>query len=40
MSFDKNCFYCSKSEDLDSLMVKICDLEVQIDNYKIVMEIG
>lgn len=28
MSFDKNCFYCSKSEDLDSLMVKICDLEV------------
>lgn len=28
MSFDKNCFYCSKSEDLDSLMIKICDLEV------------
>lgn len=28
MDFDKNCFYCSKSKDLDSLMIKICDLEV------------
>lgn len=28
MSFDKNCFYCSKNEALDSLMIKICDLEV------------
>lgn len=28
MSFDKDCFYCSKSKDLDSLMIKICDLEV------------
>ena len=28
MNFDENCFYCSKSKDLDSLMIKICDLEV------------
>jgi diadenosine tetraphosphate (Ap4A) HIT family hydrolase len=28
MSFDDNCFYCSKNENLDSLMIKICDLEV------------
>ena len=28
MSFDSNCFYCSKNQDLDSLMIKICDLEV------------
>lgn len=28
MSFDENCFYCSKNEALDSLMIKICDLEV------------
>jgi diadenosine tetraphosphate (Ap4A) HIT family hydrolase len=28
MSFDANCFYCSKNEDLDSLMIKICDLDV------------
>lgn len=28
MNFDENCFYCSKNEDLDSLMIKICDLEV------------
>lgn len=28
MSFDANCFYCSKSNDLDNLMIKICDLEV------------
>lgn len=28
MSFDENCFYCSKNKDLDSLMIKICDLEV------------
>ena len=28
MSFDSNCFYCSKSSDLDALMIKICDLEV------------
>ena len=28
MNFDKNCLYCSKNKDLDSLMIKICDLEV------------
>ena len=28
MNFDENCFYCSKSENLDSQMIKICDLEV------------
>ena len=28
MNFDENCFYCSKNEELDSLMIKICDLEV------------
>ncbi len=28
MNFDKDCFYCSKSQDLDSIMIKICDLEV------------
>ena len=28
MSSDSNCFYCSKNQDLDSLMIKICDLEV------------
>ncbi|ALB46940.1 HIT family protein [Clostridium beijerinckii] len=28
MSFDENCFYCSKNQDLDSLMIKICDLDV------------
>jgi len=28
MNLDENCFYCSKNEDLDSLMIKICDLEV------------
>jgi diadenosine tetraphosphate (Ap4A) HIT family hydrolase len=28
MNFDENCFYCSNSKDLDSLMIKICDLEV------------
>ncbi|OOM69751.1 HIT family protein [Clostridium sp. BL-8] len=28
MSFDSNCFYCSKNSDLDVLMIKICDLEV------------
>ena len=28
MNFDENCLYCSKSKDLDSLMIKICDLEV------------
>jgi len=28
MSFDANCFYCSKNNDLDNLMIKICDLEV------------
>lgn len=28
MSFDENCFYCSKNQDLDALMIKICDLEV------------
>lgn len=28
MDFDKNCFYCSKSKELDDLMIKICDLEV------------
>lgn len=28
MSYDENCFYCSKNENLDSLMIKICDLEV------------
>lgn len=28
MNFDENCFYCSKNEDIDSLMIKICDLEV------------
>lgn len=28
MNFDENCFYCSKNEDLNNLMIKICDLEV------------
>ncbi|HCW53390.1 MAG TPA: HIT family protein, partial [Clostridium sp.] len=28
MNFDENCFYCSKSEELDNLMIKICDLKV------------
>jgi len=28
MNFDENCFYCSKNDTLDSLMIKICDLEV------------
>ena len=28
MNFDENCLYCSKNKDLDSLMIKICDLEV------------
>ena len=28
MNFDENCFYCSKNQDLYSLMIKICDLEV------------
>ncbi|WP_010241411.1 HIT family protein [Clostridium arbusti] len=28
MSFDEKCFYCSKNKDLDSLMIKICDLNV------------
>lgn len=28
MDFDENCFYCSKSQDLDSLMIKICDLDI------------
>lgn len=27
MDFDEKCFYCSKNKDLDSLMIKICDLE-------------
>ena len=27
MNFDKNCFYCSKNQDLDNLMIKICDLK-------------
>ncbi|WP_315075079.1 HIT family protein [uncultured Clostridium sp.] len=28
MSFDSNCSYCSKSSELDTLMIKICDLQV------------
>lgn len=28
MNFDENCLYCSKNKELDSLMIKICDLEV------------
>ena len=28
MNFDENCFYCSKGENLDSQMIKICDLKV------------
>ncbi|MDB2151079.1 HIT family protein [Clostridium butyricum] len=28
MNYDENCFYCSKNEDLDNLMIKICELEV------------
>ena len=28
MNFDEKCLYCSKNKDLDSLMIKICDLEV------------
>lgn len=28
MNYDENCFYCSKSQTLDDLMIKICDLEV------------
>lgn len=27
MNFDENCFYCSKNQDLDNLMIKICDLK-------------
>ncbi len=27
MNFDENCFYCSKNEELDNLMIKICDLK-------------
>lgn len=27
MNYDENCFYCSKNEDLDNLMIKICDLK-------------
>ena len=28
MNYDENCFYCSKNEDLDNLMIKVCDWEV------------
>jgi diadenosine tetraphosphate (Ap4A) HIT family hydrolase len=28
MNLDENCMYCSKNKNLDSLMIKICDLEV------------
>lgn len=28
MNFDEKCFYCTKSKDLDELMIKVCDLEV------------
>jgi len=28
MNFNENCLYCLNSTDLDSLMIKICDLEV------------
>ncbi|MFT8348425.1 HIT family protein [Clostridium saccharoperbutylacetonicum] len=28
MNFDEKCFYCSRNEELDKLMIKICDLEV------------
>ena len=28
MNFDEKCFYCAKGENLDSQMIKICDLEV------------
>lgn len=27
MNFDENCFYCSKNQDLENLMIKICDLK-------------
>lgn len=27
MNYDNNCFYCTKNDTLDSLMIKICDLE-------------
>lgn len=28
MAFDKNCFYCTKSEPLNTLMIEICELQV------------
>ncbi|MDR3594128.1 HIT family protein [Clostridium sp.] len=28
MNFDESCFYCSRNQELDSLMIKICDLNV------------
>ena len=28
MNYDENCFYCSKNQDLDNLMIKVCDLDV------------
>lgn len=28
MAFDKNCFYCTKSEPLNTLMIEICKLQV------------
>lgn len=28
INFDESCFYCSRNQELDSLMIKICDLNV------------
>lgn len=28
MNYDENCFYCTKNQDLDNLMIKVCDLEI------------
>ncbi len=30
MSFNKECFYCTKDERLDNLMIKICDLDASV----------
>ena len=30
MSFNEECFYCTKDERLDNLMIKICDLDASV----------
>lgn len=30
MNYDNNCFYCTKNETLDGLMIEICELEASI----------